>query len=280
MFNQTISQNHPLVVYTLSDASGQTAELMARAVISQFQKQPVKLIRLPRLQSTIQIENMVKLAAQNPCIFAFTIVQDDLKACLIAQAERYNIKAVDLLGGLLTALSETLEESPLQEAGLIHARDEEYFKRMDAIEFAIKYDDGKSPSGLLQADIVLVGVSRTSKTPTCMYLAQNQGLKAGNIPLVPGVEPPRELFDFPVEKIIGLTVKPHLLTEIRTSRLPSLGLPPQSSYANSGKIMEELEFAQTIFRRLGCPVVDVTHKAIEETASEILSMRSNLPNHL
>ncbi len=189
--------------------------------------------------------------------------------------ERHAIPSVDLLGPLLGALSGVLGVEPKHEPGAMHLKDEEYFRRMDAIDFAIKYDDGKSPSGLRQADLVITGVSRTSKTPTCMYLAQNQGIKAANMPLVPGAQPPKDLFELPPGRVIGLTLKPELLTQIRGSRLATLGLPPESAYADRAKIADELAFAEDIFRRLRCPVVDVTHKAIEETASEILEILQN-----
>jgi hypothetical protein len=270
---QELTGEEPFIVYTLSDASGQTAEMVAKAAVSQFsQKRPIKIVRLPRVVSQHQLLNMVKLGAQQPCMFAYTFVRADLREALSAEAAKYEIPAVDLLGSMLHALSHVLEMDPLQEAGLLHTKDEEYFKRMDAIDFAIKYDDGKSPDGIVRADLVVVGVSRTSKTPTCMYLAQNHGLRTANVPLVPGVEPPKVLFELPPDKVVGLTVKPDLLTEIRNSRLANLGLPPESAYANRDKIREELALAEQVFRRLRCPVVDVTYKAIEETASEILAM--------
>jgi regulator of PEP synthase PpsR (kinase-PPPase family) len=270
---QELVGDDPFIVYTLSDASGQTAEMVAKAVVSQFApKQPIKIVRLPRVVSQHQLVNMVKLGAQQPCLFAYTFVRSDLRDTLAAEAAKAGIPAVDLLGAMLNTLGGTLGVEPMQEAGLVHSKDEEYFKRMDAIDFAIKYDDGKSPDGLVRADLVLVGVSRTSKTPTCMYLAQNQGLKTANVPLVPGVEPPRVLFELPPNKVVGLTVKPDLLAEIRFSRLSNLGLPPESAYADRQKIRDELALAEAVFRRLRCPVVDVTYKAIEETASEILAM--------
>ena len=273
MSTQELNGENPFIVYTLSDASGQTAEMVAKAVVSQFApKKPMKIVRLPRVVSQHQLVNMVKLGAQQPCLFAYTFVRADLREALHAEATRLDLPAVDLLGDLLGTLSRVLAMDPLQEAGLVHSKDEEYFKRMDAIDFAIKYDDGKSPDGLRRADLVLVGVSRTSKTPTCMYLAQNQGLKTANVPLVPGVDPPRVLFELPPNKVVGLTVKPDLLTEIRHSRLANLGLPPESAYADRQKIRDELALAEQVFRRLRCPVVDVTYKAIEETASEILAM--------
>lgn len=273
MSTQELTGEDPFIVYTLSDASGQTAEMVAKAAVSQFApKRPIKIVRLPRVVSQHQLLNMVKLGAQQPCMFAYTFVRADLREALSAEAAKYEIPAVDLLGTLLHSLSHTLETEPLQEAGLLHTKDEEYFKRMDAIDFAIKYDDGKSPDGIVRADLVVVGVSRTSKTPTCMYLAQNHGLRTANVPLVPGVEPPRVLFELPPDKVVGLTVKPDLLHEIRNTRLANLGLPPESAYADRDKIRDELALAEQVFRRLRCPVVDVTYKAIEETASEILAM--------
>lgn len=272
MYAKDISGENPLLVYTLSDASGQTAEMVVKAAVSQFQGSPVRIVRLPRVVTQQQLANMVKLASQHPCLLAYTFVRHDLREMLEAEAAKMEMPTIDLLGGLIGKLAEVLATQPAAEAGLVHAKDEDYFKRMDAIDFAIKYDDGKSPHGLLHADLVLVGVSRTSKTPTCMYLAQNQGLKTGNIPLVPGVQPPKELWELPPDKVIGLTVKSDLLHEIRSSRLVNLGLPPESAYADQQKILDELAFAEEVFRKLRCPVVDVTYKAVEETASEILAM--------
>jgi regulator of PEP synthase PpsR (kinase-PPPase family) len=272
VFTTAITPDTPLIVYAVSDASGQTAENVVKAGVAQFMGQPVRIVRLPRVVSGQQLDNMVKLAAQGPCLFAYTIVQEELRTQLILACERYEVMAVDLLDPLILTLSQALGVEPKHEAGALHTKDEEYFRRMDAIDFAIKYDDGKSPTGLRQADLVVTGVSRTSKTPTCMYLAQNQGIKAANVPLVPGADPPKELFELPPGRVIGLTVKPELLTEIRGSRLATLGLPPESAYADRMKISDELALAEDVFRRLRCPVVDVTYKAIEETASEILAI--------
>lgn len=279
MFQTVVTTDNPLIVYALSDASGQTAENVAKASVSQYMGQPVRIVRLPRVVNAAQLENMVNLASAAPCIFAYTFVDEGLRSHLLDCCERKAIPSIDLLGPLLGALSAVLGVEPKHMPGAMHTKDEEYFRRMDAIDFAIKYDDGKSPSGLRQADLVITGVSRTSKTPTCMYLAQNQGIKAANMPLVPGAQPPKDLFELPPGRVIGLTLKPELLTQIRGSRLATLGLPPESAYADRAKIADELAFAEDIFRRLRCPVVDVTHKAIEETASEILEIlqRKDLP---
>jgi regulator of PEP synthase PpsR (kinase-PPPase family) len=263
---------NPLVVYTLSDASGQTAEMVSKAAMSQFQDAPLKLVRLPRVVGTEHLQNLLRLIGRGPSLIAYTFVREDLRDTLQTACASLGLPSVDLLSALITEIATQVQRAPRYEAGAMHQKDAGYFKRMDAIDFAIKYDDGKSPHGLLQADLVLVGVSRTSKTPTCLYLAQNQGIKTANVPLVPGHEPPAVLFRMAPGTVIGLTVKPEFLTGIRTSRLGALGLPPESAYADRAKIVEELTFAEQIFRRLRCPVVDVTHKAIEETASEILAL--------
>lgn len=268
----TISDSTTLTVYTVSDASGETAEHVARAAALQFKGQNLKLTRLPRVRALAQIEDVFKLAAESPCIIAYTLVEPALREALEAEAARHSIPTVDLLGSLIGTLSEVLKVSPRFETGLLQLRDEKYFNRMEAIDFAIKYDDGKDPKGLMLADLVLVGVSRTSKTPTCMYLAQNRGIKASNIPLVINVAPPKELFELPPGRVIGLNLNAEVLHEIRTARLTSLGLTSSASYASEERISQEIDYAHQIFRRLRCPVVDVTNKAIEETASEILEL--------
>lgn len=261
-----------LTVYTVSDASGETAEHVARAAALQFKGQNLKLIRLPRVQSAEQLESMIELAAQGSCVIAYTMVDPTLRETLVKVAARHNTLTVDLLGSMMNAISLALGVEPRFEPGLMHLRDERYFNRMEAIDFAIKYDDGKDAKGLVLADIVIVGVSRTSKTPTCMYLAQNQGLRASNVPLVINVQPPKELFELPPSRIIGLTLNAEILHEIRTARLQKLGLSAGAAYASRERVEQELEYANQIFRRLRCPVVDVTNKAIEETASEILEI--------
>lgn len=272
MFREAVSPERPLTIFALSDASGQTAEMVAKAAASQFYGHPAKVVRKPRLTSAEQARQAVQEAQGLPSLLAYTIVEPMIRQALEEEAQRYAVPCVDLLSEAIQGISDRLGVAPKYEPGALHQKDEEYFKRMEAIDFAIKYDDGKSPSGLKQAELVLVGVSRTSKTPTCMYLAQNQGIKTANVPLVPQADPPAILFELPPGRVIGLTLSPSILGEIRTSRLASLGLPPEAGYANRGSISEELEKAEQVFRRLRCPVVDVTHKAIEETASEIMDM--------
>ncbi|MCY0881655.1 MAG: kinase/pyrophosphorylase, partial [Firmicutes bacterium] len=156
--------------------------------------------------------------------------------------------------------------------GLSHRLDRSYFERVDAIEFAVKYDDGKDTRGIIEADLVILGVSRTSKTPLSLYLA-NHRLKVANIPLVPEVPAPKELFAAGRKKSVGLTIDPELLMSIRRQRLKSLGLGIGAQYASLDRIMTELEYAWEVYRRLGCPVIDVSNHAVEETATRVLEIR-------
>jgi len=149
--------------------------------------------------------------------------------------------------------------------------DDSYFHLVAAVDFAVKYDDGRNPRGLLQADVVLIGVSRTSKTPLSMYLAHRK-IKAANLPLIPESAPPQELYQLPPSKVIGLTINPELLREIRLERLKVLGLTNGSNYATRERIAEELDYAERVFSRIGCRTFDVTNKAVEEVASKILQV--------
>ena len=257
-------------VYAISDGSGETAEHVAKAAAQQFRGTPICLHRIPRVRTRRQAEEAVEQVRASGGLLIYTVMDPEVRRALTELTERNGVEAVDLLGPVVQALQSRTGSIPSAESGLLQVRDEKYFYRMEAIDFAIKYDDGKDPKGLLLADVVLVGVSRTSKTPTCMYLAQNRGLKTSNVPLVLNVQPPRELFEVSPERVVGLTVDAAVLQEIRSARLHSLGLSPKASYASLARIQDEVMYAQSIFERIGCPVVDVTNKAIEETASEIM----------
>jgi regulator of PEP synthase PpsR (kinase-PPPase family) len=176
--------------------------------------------------------------------------------------------AFDIIGPFIDTLENKLGEHALNEPGLVRKLDENYFKRVEAIEFAVKYDDGRDPKGILRADIVLLGVSRTSKTPLSQFLAHKR-FKVANVPLVPEVEPPEELFKVNPNKCIGLKISSEKLNNIRRERLKSLGLNDNAVYANMDRIKEELAYFERIVNKLNCPVIDVTNKAVEETANII-----------
>ena len=269
----------PLTIYTMSDSTGQTAETLAKAAVRQFRDvQEIRHIPLPRISRPQQINKIVEVLDQSrPCMIAYTLSVPSLKEDLIAQTQSKNIPVVDLLDPLVQTISQQIGATPPKnEDGILHQLDEEYYRRIEAVEFAIRFDDGKDPKGMEKADIILIGVSRTSKTPTCMYLAQNYGKKVANNPIVYNVKPPKELFENR-EKVVGLIVRPEVLLDIRTARLQSLGLPANSSYANQDQILLELEYANNIMKNVGCPLVDVSHKAIEESATEIIYHRYPKP---
>jgi regulator of PEP synthase PpsR (kinase-PPPase family) len=259
------------IVYALSDSLGETAEMVARAVASQFDSGCIDIIRLPYIQSEEQIIEAVQDASKHACVICHTFVAPDLRDALLAQASQQGIPTIDIMGPMISAVQAVSGITPKLKPGLMHQLDQEYFKRVEAVEFAVKYDDGKNPWGLLKADMVIIGVSRTSKTPLSMYLAHKK-LRVANVPLVPEVPPPEELFKIPPQRIVGLIIEPFKLNEIRTERLKVMGLTANASYANLERIMEELEYAKAIMRKLHCPVIDVSNKAIEETANKILEI--------
>jgi regulator of PEP synthase PpsR (kinase-PPPase family) len=208
-------------------------------------------------------------AAEEDAILLYTLVVDELRVYMQEKVAERSLVAVDVLGPLVEAISARIHKSPKSLPNITNRLDAQYFKKIEAIEFAVKYDDGKDPRGLLYSDVILVGVSRTSKTPLSMYLA-HKGIKVSNVPLVPEVAPPRELFIVPARKVFALVLDPNKLNEIRGVRLKTLGLGASADYASLDRIMEELYYAEQIIKKIGCMVIDTTHRAIEETASIVL----------
>ena len=259
------------MVYVLSDSVGETAELVAKAAASQYNGANIEIRRIPYVSDEETIKEAVEEAKEHNGIIVYTMVLPDLRKLVQKYAQEIGVAHVDIMGPTMDAFSSIMPGSPRMEPGLVRKLDAQYFRRVEAIEFAVKYDDGKDPRGLGLADLVLVGVSRTSKTPLSMYLAHKQ-IKVANVPLVPEVLPPDELFDVPREKVVGLTISPNQLFEIRKERLLALGLRHQSSYASLERILMELEYSEGIMKRVGCPIFDVTNKAVEETAGRLLEL--------
>jgi len=257
------------VIFVVSDSIGETAEFVVKAAASQYNSGHVEIRRIPFIYEEEAIKEIVEEANEFNSIIAYTLVLPELKVILEEAAGEKGIPAVDILGPMMNAFSQIMPGGPRLEPGLMRRLDEEYFHRIAAIEFAVKYDDGKDPRGLLRADVVLIGVSRTSKTPLSMYLAHKR-MKVANLPLVPEIEPPEELFMVPSSKIVGLTIKPEQLFEIRVERLKTLGLTTSASYANMERILEELDYSEKYMKKIGCPIFDVSNKAVEEVANFIL----------
>lgn len=260
-----------LVIYVISDSIGETGEQVAKSVISQYDLKEYEIRKYPHTVSIDDLDEVLINARSEKSIILYTLVDQQLSAHIDTFCNKYQIPNIDLLTPLLDAIAYRTNLKPLRQPGINRKLDDKYFKRVEAIEFAVKYDDGKDPRGLMKADCVLIGVSRTSKTPLSMYLA-NRNLKIANIPLVPEVAVPKELFNVQKKKIIGLTITPEKLNLIRQARLQALGLSKQASYAKMERILDEIEYSETIMDKIGCPIIDVSTKAIEETAGLILEL--------
>ena len=258
-----------ITIYVLSDSVGETGEQLTRAALSQFNSGNYTIKTFPFIISKDQIIDVFNLAKNKPSVLVYTLVIADLKDFIIDMGLELDVPTVDLLTPALEAMEEVLGFKPKGESGLIRKLDENYFKKVEAVEFAVKYDDGKDPRG----------ISRTSKTPLSMYLAHKK-YKVANVPLVPEVQAPAELFEKERNRIIGLVADPYKLNEIRQERLKALGLSFSANYANVSRINEELEYSREIMKKLGCLVIDVSNKAIEETAGIIINhMRKNVDNN-
>lgn len=258
-----------VIVYVVSDAAGDTGELVVRAAIAQFHPIQTEIRRSPFVTTEADLHRIVELAHQSGAIIIYTLVRPQLRNKLKELVKQTTVEAIDLLGPFIETLEKKTGRQSRQEPGLNHVLDEDYFRKVEAVEFAVKYDDARDTSGVLKADIVLVGVSRTSKTPLSMYLA-HQKYKVANVPLVPEIKLPKELFEIPKKNIIGLTINQSYLNEIRKERLKALGLPNTAAYAQVDRIAMELEYAKQVMDKLNCVVIDVSHRAVEETASLVM----------
>lgn len=238
----------------------------------QFNSGNVEIRRIPYVTDIEYVNEVIEEAKDvKNCAIVCTIILPDVREYLLELAKKNNILIVDLMGPMMRTLSKITDFKPRLEPGLVHRIDEDYFRKMEAIEFAVKYDDGKDPRGLTKADVVLIGVSRTSKTPLSMFLAHKR-LKVANLPLVPEVLPPDELFRLSPKTVIGLTINPEKLLEIRQERLKALGLSSDATYASSKRILKEIQYAEDIMKNIGCSKINVSNKAVEEIATKILEI--------
>ncbi len=264
------------IVYIVSDSVGETAELVVKAALSQFDNSGEYLLhRVPYVENLEILDETINQAEEKGAIIGFTLVNPTFRRHLLEESVKRKIECIDIMGPLMDAMEKVYQKKPRLEPGLVHKLDEDYFKRVEAIEFAVRYDDGRDPRGISKADIVLIGVSRTSKTPLSQYLAHKR-LKVANVPIVPEVNPPEELFQVDPNRCIGLKISPEKLNDIRKERLKALGLGDQASYANRERILQELDHFEKVVERIGCHVINVSNKAVEETANVILNIRKQL----
>ncbi len=258
-------------VFVVSDGTGGTAEQVLNAALAQFAGAPVAIERRSDVRTDEQIQQIVEDAASAGGFIVHTLVSDDLRAVMLREGRTHNVETIDLMGPLLARLSQQLSVSPAEKPGLFRQLNEEYFRRMETIEFAYHHDDGRRVHELDQAEIVLVGVSRTFKTPLSIFLAF-KGWFVANVPLVLELKPPNELFRLPPGRVCGLTIDPGRLADLRQTRERHLG-GAGGHYADPAHVQREVEYAANLFRsQSGWPTVDVTDKPIEETASEILAV--------
>lgn len=258
-----------IVIYVVSDSAGETGEIVVRAATAQFHPANAEIRRKSFVQDEGTIAGVAAKAADEQAVILYTLVMPHLREAMARYAKECGVTAIDAIGPLIDSLEQQTGTRARQEPGLNHVLDADYFRKVEAVEFAVKYDDAKDHSGILKADIVLVGVSRTSKTPLSMYLAHRK-FKVANVPLVPELKLPEELFRVPKSRIVGLTIGTHYLNIIRKERLKALGLPNNAPYAAPERIEQELAYADDVMQRLGCVVIDVSHRAVEETASLIM----------
>ncbi|MDY4034751.1 pyruvate, water dikinase regulatory protein [Streptococcus dysgalactiae] len=261
-----------LSIFIVSDSLGETARALAKACIYQFPNHDHwEFRRFSYINRVDLLDKVFAEARQTTAFLMFSLVDEKLASYAEKRCQEEGFVYVDLLTNVIKAMASISGAKPLGEPGILRRLDKHYFKRVDAIEFAVKYDDGKDPRGILKADVILLGVSRTSKTPLSMYLADKQ-LKVVNIPLVPEIPIPKELSQVSPKRIIGLTNSPEKLNHIRSERLKALGVSGAANYAKMDRILEELDYADAVMKSLSCPVINVAHKAIEETASIILEL--------
>src|SRR5690348_17222593 len=256
----------PVELHIVSDATGETATRLVAALEAQFPDQPFEEVRHPRVETVDDLQLAVDRARGRPAVLVYTIVEPELREAMKDLCKRARVHYCDILGPPLASIAKVSGMAARMTPGARPPLNSAYFKRISAIEFAVKYDDGVG-GGLREADIVLVGVSRTSKTPLSMYLGY-LGYKAANVPLVKGIEPPTELFTVDQSKIVGLTIDAQRLSEIRGERIR--WMRGDRKYAELEEIYDELEYAQRIHRRLGCPVIEVSELSIEEISHRII----------
>lgn len=265
-----------LTIYAVSDSIGETADQVARATASQFNVK-IEVKRVSYLKTFEQVIHFIdEIEDINNSMIISTIVLVDVRDFLVQRCVEKGIPINNVLGPCISLASRIQNIMPDYKPGAVWGIDDEYYKKIEAMEFAIQYDDSKDNSGIKHADVVLLGLSRTSKTPICMYLA-NKGIKSLNVPLMPEIPVPEELNEIDRRRIIGLTIDPMQLIDIRKHRLDKYErLTKDIEYANAERVLQELDFADRVMRRFNCKVIDVTKRAIEDTALIIIESISKL----
>lgn len=260
-------------LHLVSDSTGDTLEQVAKASLVQFPDiEPIKHY-WPMIRTARHMKRLIAEMEENPGIVMFTLVDHEIEQVLIEACTNNKWPYISVLHGIIRELGRHLGEVPTERPGLQHQMDEKYFDRIDAIQYTLAHDDGQIVDGLTEADIILVGVSRTSKTPTCIYLA-NRGYRAANIPVVPGCPLPIELEKAKGQFVVGLVNSVDRLVQIRRNRLLMLKENKTTDYIDEERVKEEVKDARRLFNKMGWPIVDVTRRSIEETSVAIINLKN------
>jgi regulator of PEP synthase PpsR (kinase-PPPase family) len=260
-----------LHLHLLSDSTGETLEMIAKAALAQFDDADVNRHFWPMVRSQQHLERILADIAANPGLVLFTLVNPEIRQRLEEQCHALGLPVVSALDAVTAAFEQTLGQQAKARPGRQHMMDAAYFARVEAIQFTIAHDDGVAWEDWEEADIVLAGVSRTSKTPTSIYLA-NRGYKTANIPVVVESPPPPALFGLRHPLVVGLTTAPERLIQVRRNRLLSLNQAPETAYVDLEKVGKEVQYARRMFADNGWPVIDVTRRSIEETAAAVINL--------
>ncbi len=258
-------------IYIVSGGAGLSGEQIVQTALAQFGEGAARVTIVPHVRERAQIDAIIREARTTGGLIVHTLVDAGLRSQMVALAHDHNVTAVDLMGNLLSRLSDLLEREPAGQPGLYRQLRLNYFERIEAIEYTVAHDDGRRPHELDRAEIILTGVSRVGKTPLAMYLSV-QGWKTANVPLIPGIDPPDELFSIDPRKVIGLTIDMAQILTHRRWRQRRLGLTDEVDYVDPAAVQEQLTLARRVFQRGGFAVIDITNRPIEESASEVIAL--------
>jgi len=262
----------PPTLFVVSDGRGQTGAAVLQAALVQFREQRYAIVREADVRTAERVEAIVDAAAKTHGVVFYTLVADETRRAVRRAAASRGVPVVDVLGSALSALHDLFKRDPQAEPGLLYASEREVFDRRDAIDFTLRHDDGRRPDGLVRADVVLVGVSRAGKSSTCFYLAY-QGVKAANVPLVPGQPLPPELVSLPPDRVIGLWVNPGRLVAMREARAQQLGTFKAGDYTDHEAVKLEARAAHRIMSDQGWQTIDASYLAVEEIARDVMRLR-------
>jgi [pyruvate, water dikinase]-phosphate phosphotransferase / [pyruvate, water dikinase] kinase len=258
-------------IYIVSGGKGLAGDAVVQSVLIQFPNNKIPVIIVPDILNQQKIDEVISKALETDGVIVHTMVDPDARKMLIDSCAQRGVNHFDLVGDLSDYLSNLLNTKPISKPGLYRLSNIAYFQRVEAIDFTLKVDDGQNPERITQADIVLTGVSRTGKTPLSVYLAMF-GWKVANVPLVPGIEPPGELFKADPRRVFGLNISSIYLISQRANRVKSLHMDIDTDYINTKKVGEELTYARRIFEKGGFTEIQITNKPIESSANEILNI--------